>query len=73
MFATILGIVLFLPSIGPSLVIPGMTYAEVAALVAERPVILNRTQQNWVRVAEYPRARTTVTFDEGRVVAVTRW
>jgi hypothetical protein len=62
----------FLWSSWASFVAPGMTYAEVAALVRERPIILNRTSENAIRGAQYPKARLVVTFEEGRVSTVQR-
>ena len=60
-------------SLSGAFVVPGMTYAEVAALVREKPTILNRTQENIVRAVEYPKARLQVTFEAGVVVAVQRY
>jgi hypothetical protein len=73
MLVFVLNAALLWSSLGASFVAPGMTYAQVAALVREQPVILNRSGGNIVRGIEYPKARLHVTFEEGVAVAVTRY
>lgn len=64
MFASIVGVGVCWTAMSQSVVKPGMTYAELMALLHEQPVILNREQQKVIREVEFPRAGVTVAFNE---------